>query len=462
MNMKKILMNDECREKLIAGVNLAADVVQVTYGPNGHTVISGDHITKDGMTAVSWVKDDDPFTMMGVNLMKDIARRTAEVAGDGTSTSVLLAREIINTCTKQDIPMLKSGLNIVLDELARLRTFDEEKIETVATISANGDKHIGALITEAFEKADGDGVVTYMESDDVIDHVDFCDGFRIDNGYAHHGFTTTEQGGCELSNVYVHISDTKLSEVKDIIEVADMCMKKGKSLLLIAPDFDSEIYVFLQSNLHLLPSLCVISPSFKKERAILIEDMRILFGEKHLCDKVISNNECTIFLCNRDSEQIHMRVEEIRNILNQPLKEHELVFHKQRLANFTSGIATINVGGYSQFEIKEKLDRIDDAVRAAECATKEGVLAGGGAALMSVVESGRLSGEYSKLVNVLTLPCRLLWEGQTIPSYQELYQQDIIEPYSVVKTALENAVNIAVTILTCDCAILPSNHNFKI
>jgi chaperonin GroEL (HSP60 family) len=183
--------------------------------------------------------------------------------------------------------------------------------------------------------------------------------------------------------------------------------------------------------------------------------MRILFGEKCLCDKVISNNEHTTFICSRDSEAINQRIEEIREILKQPLKEHELEFHKQRLANFTSGVATINVGGYSQFEIKEKLDRIDDAVRAADCAVKEGVLAGGGSALLQAAMSPNLQGAYSKLINVITLPSRLLWQDQTVPSYQELYQQDIIEPYLVVKTALENAVNIAVTILTCDCAILP-------
>jgi chaperonin GroEL (HSP60 family) len=238
-------------------------------------------------------------------------------------------------------------------------------------------------------------------------------------------------------------------------------MKKGKSLLLMAPDFDSEIYVFLQSNLNILPSCCVVSPSFKKERSILVKDMRILFGEKCLCDKVISNNDHTIFICPRDTEAIEARIEEIREILQQPLKEHELEFHKQRLANFTSGIATINVGGYSQFEIKEKLDRIDDAVRAAECAVKDGVLAGGGSALLSVACSPSLAGAYSKLVNVITLPSRLLWKDKQIPEYRYLYQQDIIEPYLVVKTALENAVNIAVTILTCDCAILPFN-NFKI
>jgi chaperonin GroEL len=451
--MKKMLMHDECRQKLIEGVNLAADVVKVTYGPNGHTVICGDHITKDGMTAVSWVKDDDPFVMMGVNLMKDIAKRTAEVAGDGTSTSVLLAREIINTCTKEDIPLLKEGLIKVIDSLSHMRIMDEEKVRTVATIAANGDNHIGQLVAEAFSKTGDYGIVTYTESEEVADKVEYHNGFRIESGYAHQGFTTTEQGICELNDVYVHISNTKLSEVKEIIDIADTCMKKGKSLLLIAPEFDSEIFMFLQSNLDILPSCCINAPSFKRERAILMDDLQTLFGETKLCTKAIINATHTTFICPRDSEAVEQKIVGIHQLLRQPLKDHEIAFHKQRLANFTSGVATIHVGGYSQFEIKEKLDRIDDAIRAAECAIREGVIAGGGAALAAAAMSTNSPG--SKLANVITLPARLLWQDKLMPSYREIYQQDIIEPYLVVKTALENAVNIAVTILTCDCAILP-------
>ena len=449
MNMKKMLMYNECRQKLIEGVNLAADVVQVTYGPNGRTVICGDHITKDGMTAVSWVKDDDPYVMMGVNLMKDIAKRTADLAGDGTSTSVLLARQVINTCSATDVPLLKEGVVQVVESLKRQRKMvvTPTQLRTVATVSANGDTKIGSLVAEAFEKAGADGVVTYTESEDVEDSVSFCDGFRIDNGFAHPGFANTSQDNCELDNVFVYISDTKLSEAKEIIDIADTCMKKGKSLLLVAPDFDSEIYVFLQSNLDILRSCCVISPSFKKERAILVQDMRILLGEKSLCDKVIVSSDSTIFLCNRDTEKVRDRIEEIRNTLQYPMNDYEMEFHKKRLANFTSGIATISVGGYSQFEIKEKLDRVDDSIRATECAVREGLLVGGGIALYEA--SNELDRKYEALKGVLRLPTALLkGTGGKIDG-------TVIEPYLVVKTALENAINIAVTILTCDCAILP-------
>lgn len=447
--MKKMLMYNECRQKLIEGVNLAADVVQVTYGPNGRTVICGDHITKDGMTAVSWVKDDDPYVMMGVNLMKDIAKRTADIAGDGTSTSVLLARQVINTCSAADVPLLKEGVVQVVESLKRRRKMvtTPTQLRTVATVSANGDTKIGSLVAEAFEKAGADGVVTYTESEDVEDSVSFCDGFRIDNGFAHPGFANTSQDNCELNNVFVYISDTKLSEVKEIIDIADTCMKKGKSLLLVAPDFDSEIYMFLQSNLEILRSCCVISPSFKKERTILVQDMRILLGEKSLCDKVIISSDSTIFLCNRDTEKVKERIEEIRNTLQYPMNDYEMEFHKRRLANFTSGIATISVGGYSQFEIKEKLDRVDDSIRATECAVREGLLMGGGIALYGA--SHELDSKYEALKGVLRLPTELLQAtGVKIDG-------EVIEPYLVVKTALENAINIAVTILTCDCAILP-------
>lgn len=447
--MKKMLMYNECRQKLIEGVNLAADVVQVTYGPNGRTVICGDHITKDGMTAVSWVKDDDPYVMMGVNLMKDIAKRTADIAGDGTSTSVLLARQVINTCSAADVPLLKEGVVQVVESLKRRRKMvtTPTQLRTVATVSANGDTKIGSLVAEAFEKAGADGVVTYTESEDVEDSVSFCDGFRIDNGFAHPGFANTSQDNCELNNVFVYISDTKLSEVKEIIDIADTCMKKGKSLLLVAPDFDSEIYMFLQSNLEILRSCCVISPSFKKERTILVQDMRILLGEKSLCDKVIVSSDSTIFLCNRDTEKVRERIEEIRNTLQYPMNDYEMEFHKKRLANFTSGIATISVGGYSQFEIKEKLDRVDDSIRATECAVREGLLVGGGIALYGA--SHELDSKYEALKGVLRLPTELL-QGTGVK-----IDGDVIEPYLVVKTALENAINIAVTILTCDCAILP-------
>lgn len=452
-------MNQACRDKLIAGVNLAADVAAVTYGPNGRNVISGNHITKDGMTAVSWITDEDPYVMMGVNLMKDIAKRTAEVAGDGTTTATLLAREIVNNCTKEDIPSLKSGLNSVIRSLQSQRKFVETKedLEKVATLSANGDSNIGRLVAEAFNKAGKDGIVTFTESEEVDDSVVYSDGFRIDNGFASPGFTNTAQGTCELSNVYVYISDTKLEEAKQIIEIADECMRKGKSLLLVAPGFDSEIFVFLQSNLNILQSCCVISPAFKKRRSILVKDMRILLGEKSCCDKVIVTQKNTMFICPRQSEEISQRIEEIREILKTNLVEAESDFHKKRLANFTSGISTIYVGGYSQFEIKEKLDRIEDAVRATDCAVREGILPGAGKALLNC--GIRELEEYPKCI-VKLLSCPATWLGTTnkFNTFQEAYDSGVIEPYLVTKTALENAINIATTILNCDCAILPNNN----
>ena len=453
--MKNVLMNEEAREKLITGVNLAADVAAVTFGPNGHTVISGNHITKDGMTAVSWIQDPDPFVMMGVNLIKDISKKTAEVAGDGTTTGSILAREVVNNCGKDDIALLKSDLKVIIDFLKKNRRFVKgyDDLLKIATVSANGDENIGKLVADAFTKAGKDGIVTFTEYDEVEDKVEFTDGFRIDNGYASSGFVNTPQNTCELNDVFVYISDTKLEEAKAISEIANECVKKGKSLLLIAPEFDSEIYVFLQSNLDLLKSCCVISPAFKKLRSILVNDMRILLGEKSLCSKVIITRNNTTFLCERKSEEINNKIEEIRNILdNGNLKDSELDFHKKRLANFTSGIATIYIGGYSQFEVKEKLDRVEDAVRATDCAVREGYLPGGGFSLEIAANVENCS---EKMKEILKVPRKLL--NHNIQTPQEAVKMGIIEPYIVTKTALENAVNIATTVLTCDCAILQNN-----
>lgn len=449
--MKNVLMNDDAREKLISGINLAADVAAVTFGPNGHTVISGDHITKDGMTAVSWIYDPDPFIMMGVNLMKDISKRTAEVAGDGSTTSCILAREIVNNCTKDDTPILKEDLVNITEYLNKnkrqVKNYDD--LLKIASVSANGDTHIGTLVADAFTKAGKEGIVTFTEWDEVDDSVIFSDGFRIDNGFASPGFVNTAQGTCELQDVFVYISDTKLEEVKQIIEIANDCTKKGKSLLLVAPAFDSEIYVFLQSNLEILKSCCVISPSFKKLRSILVKDMRILIGEKCLCDKVIITKNNATFLCKRDSEEIENRTKEIREILEKGnLKDTELDFHKKRLANFTSGIATIYIGGYSQFEVKEKLDRVEDAVRATDGAVNSGYLPGGGFALEIASKATSCS---EQMKEILSVPRKLL--NHSIPNAPEAFKMGIIEPYTVTITALENAVNIATTILTCDCAI---------
>ena len=451
--MKNVLMNGEARNKLIQGVNLAANVAAVTYGPNGHTVISGNHITKDGMTAVSWIQDDDPYVMMGVNLIKDVSKRTAEVAGDGTTTATLLSALIVNNFKSCNIPTLKEITKEVINKLKNKakEVKSKEDLLKIATISANGDENIGSLVAEAFDKAGKDGIVTFTESDDVEDSVVFSDGFRIDNGMASPGFVNTPQGNCELDDVFVYISDTKLEEAAKIADIANECVKKGKSLLLIAPEFDTEIFVFLQTNVDIIKSCCVISPAFKKTRSILVKDMRILLGESSLCKKVIISQKNTTFICERNSSEIENRIQEIRNIIDKGnLKDTELNFHKKRLANFTSGISTIYVGGYSQFEVKEKMDRLEDAVRATDCAVKEGILAGGGTELFNIAKDYDL--DLIKLF--LEYPSVELHTTDKTP--EDMYKLGVIEPYLVTKTALENAVNIATTILTCDCAILPN------
>lgn len=449
-------MNDECRQKLIAGVNLAADVAAITFGPKGHNVICGEHVTKDGMTAVSWIQDEDPFVMTGVNLMKSIAKRTAAVAGDNTTTAMLLTRNIVTNCQKEDIPLLKDGLNKVLDYLKdNKRTVKtEQDLANIATLAANGDNHLGELVASAFYRLGDEGIVTFSESEDVLDRVEYTEGFRIDNGFSSPLFVNTPTGACELNDVYVHISDTKMEEIKEVVEIADMCVKKGKSLLLMAPGFDSEIYVFLSSNLNLLKSCTVISPSYRNYRDILVKDIKVLLGDSHICKKVILTPKHTTFSGYTSSDSASERIEEIREIVKaNELPEYEMDFHKKRLANFVAGIATIYIGGYSQAEIKEKLDRIEDSIRATECAVKGGILPGGG---ITLAKASELLENTHPLKSSLLLPMQLL--GTNLSQKNEMIRSGIIEPYLVVKTALENAINTASMILTCDCVILPTNN----
>jgi chaperonin GroEL len=283
--MENVLFNEECREKLIKGINLAAKVAQVTFGPNGHTVLGGQHPTKDGMTAISWLYDSDPYVNTGINLMKELTAKTAEVAGDNTTTTALLANEIITKCNTSDSKQLKESLDLVIKYLQSqkriIKSFQD--LVNVATLAANGDEHIGELVAEAFAKVKEDGVVTFSESEDVFDRVDYSQGFRITNGFSSPKFINTPQGTCELTDVYVHISDTKMEEITEVVNIADKCMKMHKSLLLMAPDFDSEIYVFLQSNLDLLKSCTVISPAFKAHRDILVKDIKALLGDSQIC-----------------------------------------------------------------------------------------------------------------------------------------------------------------------------------
>lgn len=481
MKYDNVKFDEEGKQKIIEGVNLIADAVEKTYGPNGKNVCikypSGIKITKDGATVASAVNDPDPYVSMGIDIMRDISVKTAQTVGDGSTTSIVLARALINQFKDNKNPIelsrqLNKDCRNVIDWLKQYKKeiLTKEDLVKVATLSANNDSHLGNLIAEAFDKVGKEGIVQFTTSDDVDDRVEYTEGFKIESGFSSQYFVNTFKGTCELSDVMIYISDTKLSEVKKIQEIAGRALVEKKSLLLIAPDFDSEIIVFLAKNLYdkegndKLKSCTVKSPDTRTYREMLIEDLRILIGEDMCCDKVIVTADDTTFIgCNSNKEKLTDRIDSIRTIVKEnALSEREMEFHKKRLANFTSGIATIYVGGNSEVEIKEKKDRVEDAVMATQAALSTGILPGSGSIW-------RIPKDVAgNLYSVLQIPFQILsnnqelctdntfWNGYNFKNnkYGDLYKMGIIEPFSVTTNSILNAVSTASLILTCDCLIL--------
>lgn len=486
-----VKLNEECKDRLIEGVNLIADAVSKTFGPNGTNVVirtgASLQVTKDGVTVANSVNDPDQYVQMGIDIMKEAAKKTADVAGDNTTTSIILARSIVEEYKDEDNPIfltrkLREDCNKVIEflETQKKEASSYDDILKVATLSANNDEVIGKLVADAFDKVGKEGIVTFEESEDVNDKIDFSNGFRIDRGYSSPYFINTSKGSCELEDVYVYISDIKMEELKEVVKIADEAVKAKKSLLLIAPEFDSEILVFLHANLDLLKSCTIISPNNRAYREIALKDIRTLLGSEQVCDKVIITKTTTTFIgCKGDEKEIEDRVNEIRKIVeDNSLTEFDMNFHKKRLANFTSGIATIYVGGYTKVEMLERKDRVEDAIRSAHAALNEGILPGSGSVYKVPKDiSGTL---YNTLfapitnLNPATNPDNLFYDGYACVKISEdpelgefweginlkdskigdLYEMGVVDSFIGIKSALENAVSAASLILTCKCAIL--------
>lgn len=470
MEYDYVKFGEECRKKLIEGVDEIVDAITVTYGPNAKNAIircgSNVTVTKDGYHTGSVIFDPDPYRMMGIILIQNLCRKIAAEVGDGSSTVAILARDILHRFKDCKDPIattrdLKRQGQLVIEQLQKqaVKVKSKQDLIDVATISANNDGHIGELVADAFDKVGVDGIVTLEESDEITDRLEFTDGFRIDRGYISASFANTPKGTCELEDVMVYISDVKLDSVKKVCALADQAVKEKKSLLLIAPEFDSEITVFLTSNKELLKSCAIISPNAKAFRETMLEDMDILLGESKFCKKVIVTKQTTTFLgCNSDQSKIDARIKEIRAVLDTKLPELDANFHLKRLANFTSGIATIYVGGYSKTEIKERYDRFEDATRATFAALQGGILPGGGFALAKVAEHMHFCEDLSPFNEVLLTPQKLLHTENI--SKERLLHTGVLEPFLVAKTTLENAISTASMLLTADVAIINMNNDY--
>ena len=515
-----IKFNSESREALKIGINTLANAVKVTLGPKGRNVIIDQngtpHVTKDGVTVAKAVKLEDKFENLGAQLIKQAAEHTADEVGDATTTSTVLAQYIINEGIKHIVaganPMdikrgIDKGVEYVIAKLKSLsREVDNSKIEQVATISANNDNTIGKLIAEAMAKVNNEGVITVEEAKGTDTYVDVVEGMQFDRGYISAYFiSNTDKMLVELENPYILITNKKISTMKEMMGILEPVAQDGKSLLIIADDVDGEALSALVVNKlrGTLKIAAVKAPGFGDRRKDLLEDIAALTGatvvstDKGMslenanvkvlgsATRVTISKENTIIVDgNGNKELINARIEQIRTQLTDTKDEIEKDNLTERLAKLAGGVAVMYVGAATEVEMKEKKDRVDDALAATRAAVEEGIVAGGGSTLLYLSNDLlELKGDNDDqtagiriLYKALQEPIRQIannagQEGsvvlQNVKNYNDpemgynaktgeyvnMYLAGIIDPTKANRVSLENAASVATMFLTTECAI---------
>jgi chaperonin GroEL len=519
---KEIKFNIQAREELKKGVDILADAVKVTLGPKGRNVIldkkfGAPHITKDGVSVAREVELDEPMQNMGAQLVKEVASKTGDDAGDGTTTATVLAQAIINVGLKNVTaganPMdLKRGIDKAVEkvvehikEMAEPVGEDFKKIEDVARISANNDEKIGGLIAEAMKKVKKEGVITVDEAKGTETTIDIVEGMQFDRGYISPYFVTnTEKMECEMESPYILIYDKKISNLKDMLPVLEATAQSGRPLLIVAEDVDQEALATLVVNrLRGSLKICAVkAPGFGDRRKEMLEDIAVLTGgvviseEKgmqlanttleHLgrAEKVNVNKEnTTIVNGSGDKDAIAARVAQIKAQIAQTKSDYDREKLQERLAKLAGGVAVLHIGAPSEVEMKEKKDRVDDALSATRAAIAEGIVPGGGVAYIRCLKALEgLKGENDDEQTGIEIVRRAIEEpmrqiaanagveGAVVvqkvsegegdfgynarnDKYENLYHAGVIDPAKVTRVALENAASIAGMFLTTECVI---------
>ncbi len=519
---KEIKFNIKAREELKKGVDALADAVKVTLGPKGRNVIidkkfGAPHITKDGVSVAREIELEDPFQNMGAQLVKEVASKTGDDAGDGTTTATVLAQSIINVGLKNVAaganPMdIKRGIDkAVTAVVEQIKNLSEEvgddfkKIEDVARISANNDEKIGKLIADAMKKVKKEGVITVDEAKGTETTIDIVEGMQFDRGYISPYFVTdTEKMECVMDNPYLLIYDKKISNLKDMLPVLEATAQSGRPLLIIAEDVDQEALATLVVNrLRGSLKICAVkAPGFGDRRKEMLEDIAILTGgtviseEKGMqlanatltdlgrADKVTVNKENTTIVNGAgDKEKIAARVAQIKNQIEVTKSDYDREKLQERLAKLAGGVAVLHIGAPSEVEMKEKKDRVDDALSATRAAIAEGIVPGGGVAYIRCVSildglTGANDDETTGIAIVkraIEEPLRQIAanagvEGAVVvqkvaegsdnfgynartDQYEDLMAAGVIDPAKVTRVALENAASIAGMFLTTECVI---------
>ncbi len=519
---KEIKFEMEARDQLKKGVDALADAVKVTLGPKGRNVIidkkyGAPHITKDGVTVAKEVELEDSFQNMGAQLVKEVASKTNDDAGDGTTTATVLAQAIIGVGLKNVTaganPMdLKRGIDkAVAKVVENLKSQaveignDLSKIENVAKISANGDENIGKLIAEAMQKVSKEGVITVEESKGTDTYVDVVEGMQFDRGYISPYFVTdTENMTVDFENPLILIHDKKISTIKDLLPILEKGIQTGKPLLLIAEDIDSEALTTLVVN-RLRGSLkiaAVKAPGFGDRRKEMLEDIAVLTGgvviseEKGMtlengtldmlgsAEKVtIDKDTTTIVNGVGEKDAIQARIGQIRSQIEKTTSDYDREKLQERLAKLAGGVAVLYVGAPSEVEMKEKKDRVNDALSATRAAVEEGTVPGGGVAYIRAMQALEgMKGENDDETTGIEIVKRAVEEplrqivanagkeGAVVVQkiregkgdfgynaradrYENLFETGVIDPTKVTRVALENAASIAGMFLTTECVI---------
>lgn len=520
---KDILFNLEARDNLKKGVDALTNAVKVTLGPRGRNVIieksyGAPQITKDGVTVAKEIELKDPVQNMGAQMVKEVASRTNDIAGDGTTTATVLAQSIITTGLKNVTaganPMdLKRGIDKAVIEVVKSLYAQtqqvgdsNEKIKQVAAISANNDHTIGALIAEAMTKVKKEGVITVEEAKGIETYVEVVEGMQFDRGYISPYFVTnTEKMEVVYENPFILIYDKKVSVMKDLLPVLEKALQTGRPLIIIAEDVESEALATLVVN-RLRGSLkvaAVKAPGFGDRRKEMLEDIAILTGgvviseEKGYrledatldmlgtADKVsIDKENTTIVSGNGEKDAIDARVAQIKKQIETTTSDYDKEKLQERLAKLAGGVAVIYVGAASEVEMKEKKDRFDDALAATRAAIEEGIIPGGGVGFIRAIDAiANLKGDNDDETTGIAIVKRALeeplrqivenagLEGSVIVNrvregkgdfgfnarteeYENLYEAGVIDPTKVARVALENAASIAGMLLSTECVIV--------
>ncbi|MGC2944297.1 chaperonin GroEL [Burkholderia ambifaria] len=529
MSAKDVKFHDSARARIVKGVNVLADAVKVTLGPKGRNVViersfGAPTITKDGVSVAKEIELKDRFENMGAQIVKQVASKTADVAGDGTTTATVLAQAIVQEGMKHVAagmnPMdLKRGIDkavaAVLDELRKLSKpiSTNREIAQVGSISANADEAIGKIIADAMEKVGKEGVITVEDGKSLENELDVVEGMQFDRGYVSPYFINDpEKQAAYLDDALILLHDKKISNIRDLLPVLEATSKAGKPLLIVAEDIDGEALATLVVNAMrgILKVAAVKAPGFGDRRKAMLEDIAILTGATVISEetgkqlqkasledlgsakRVEVRKEDTIIIDGAgDQERIEARVKSIRTQIEETTSDYDREKLQERVAKLAGGVAVIKVGAATEVEMKEKKDRVDDALHATRAAVEEGIVPGGGVALLRARSTATsLKGANSDqdagiqiVLRALEAPLRVIasnagdepsvviakvLEGNgnfgynaATGEYGDLVEAGVVDPTKVTRTALQNAASIAGLILTTDATVADAPKDEK-